>query len=1294
MFTGKLAVWSTIAIAPWSLCAAMSAVAAASGPLTFDQRVEAQAAIDRIRHEHVIGSKRPFEEVHTRAALEAKVLDSLRLSVALDVVWKTPLTVEALERELDRMVRDTRSPERLHEIFDALNNDRHLILECFVRPVLAERMTRNFAAADPRFQSAAKRAAQQLAASLRAGGRSSTLDDGRPVTVLEIVRDPGIPSTVVQAVAGSTLSTAPPADRAMFSAGNGLAVPDEEYRRLRAEAPARPGDVIVRDNADAFVVVKLASDEESRFRIEAHAVPKKGWKDIWAVLAGGLDAWKPIDLVASGNASTLPNPHASTPGALVSRTSARIDSPCVSDFWDPALLGDAGRERTGHTAIWTGTHMIVWGGSRFLYWLGVGASYDPIIDSWTPLSTAGAPLARENHTAVWTGHEMIVWGGRNDFDALQTGGRYDPETDTWHPIATADAPLAREKHAAVWTGTEMIVWGGQDGATRFIDGGRYDPNSDTWIPISLSGAPSPREEFSAVWTGQQLVIWGGIGRSGAYLTSGARYEPNSDIWLPTSLESAPEARYGHSAVWTGSRMLIWGGRAPSATNRLLGDGYEYDPQADAWTRMSGANEPPPRLHHQAIWTGTVMLVWGGERDYDVPNLGGRYDPVAREWTPIATEGAPEDRSGISAVWTGDQMLIWGGRDYFTWFRSGARYRPQDDSWVPITMPYNPGARTGHTALWTGNEMLVWGGRGHDGDEGSGGRYDPVTDLWVPLSTSGAPRPRSLHTAVWTGIEMIVWGGDHYTYDDETLNDGGRYTPSTDSWAPTASAGAPSPRFLHTGVWDGTEMIVWGGLYEEGNTSEILRTGGRYDPATDTWRETSAQGSPEKRYSHGAVWTGTEMIVFGGSTSVYGQALVTGGRYRPDTDSWLPTALVNAPSNPGTADAVWTGNEMMVWISGYSSPSAARYDPGQNVWSPISLEDIPYLGEGSTAIWDGTHLVVWGGDSSYQSGSRYDPVRDLWTATTPSGAPPGKRRVGATSVWTGERMLVWGGASEGQLQSDGGSYWPGLDPDHDGAFAPCDVCPTLSDDQRDFDGDGTGDACDYDDDADGVPDLLDNCRLAANTAQEDRDGDGVGDACDNCVSAPNTAQTDKDSDGIGDICDNCRAVSNQAQDDGDTDGVGDACDNCAQVANADQADPDGDGSGSVCDNCPDVVNHLQEDVDSDGIGDVCDFTLLLPRTMSYFGWNSEIPTFTWAPGNLSLFRLEFSTDPRFKKKVIRSSKKFNPGTAYTPAERWWPRILRLGGSNYRPVYWRVVGKVPGSPVKVFSDQTFIIYIYLP
>jgi hypothetical protein len=73
-------------------------------------------------------------------------------------------------------------------------------------------------------------------------------------------------------------------------------------------------------------------------------------------------------------------------------------------------------------------------------------------------------------------------------------------------------------------------------------------------------------------------------------------------------------------------------------------------------------------------------------------------------------------------------------------------------------------------------------------------------------------------------------------------------------------------------------------------------------------------------------------------------------------------------------------------------------------------------------------------------------------------------------------------------------------------------------QEDTDGDGTGDACESDDDADGVLDVADNCPRAANATQADDDGDGAGDACDNCLGLPNPTQTDTNQDGFGNLCD--------------------------------------------------------------------------------------------------------------------------------------------------------------------------------
>ena len=61
--------------------------------------------------------------------------------------------------------------------------------------------------------------------------------------------------------------------------------------------------------------------------------------------------------------------------------------------------------------------------------------------------------------------------------------------------------------------------------------------------------------------------------------------------------------------------------------------------------------------------------------------------------------------------------------------------------------------------------------------------------------------------------MIVWGGGDY---GSTFNTGGKYNPSTDSWTATSTANAPSARVQHTAVWTGSEMIVWGG-YDDNST---------------------------------------------------------------------------------------------------------------------------------------------------------------------------------------------------------------------------------------------------------------------------------------------------------------------------------------------------------------------------------------------------------------------------------------------------------------------------------------------
>ena len=77
--------------------------------------------------------------------------------------------------------------------------------------------------------------------------------------------------------------------------------------------------------------------------------------------------------------------------------------------------------------------------------------------------------------------------------------------------------------------------------------------------------------------------------------------------------------------------------------------------------------------------------------------------------------------------------------------------------------------------------------------------------------------------------MIVWGGVNDT--DKILKDGARYNPGAGNWAAVTLAGAPAARWSHTAVWTGDEMIIWGGPQLPATKWLTLR---KTSPAADAW----------------------------------------------------------------------------------------------------------------------------------------------------------------------------------------------------------------------------------------------------------------------------------------------------------------------------------------------------------------------------------------------------------------------------------------------------------------------------
>ena len=193
----------------------------------------------------------------------------------------------------------------------------------------------------------------------------------------------------------------------------------------------------------------------------------------------------------------------------------------------------------------------------------------------------------------------------------------------------------------------------------------------------------------------------------------------------------------------------------------------------------------------------------------------------------------------------------------------------------------------------------------------------LADSWSPISAVDAPTARAAHSAVFTRIDgtdqMIVWGGQ----DSPMVpfaNTGARWKRSTNTWAVTTTANAPSGREGQPAVWTGHEMLMWGG--DDG--LNFLNTGGRYDPVTDTWRPTSLTGAPAGRFGHSFIWSGDRLIVWGGAVG-FGGDVNTGAIYGdPVADSWSPTTTVGAPSAQTARPR--SGLDRRCW-SGVASASA-------------------------------------------------------------------------------------------------------------------------------------------------------------------------------------------------------------------------------------------------------------------------------------------------------------------------------------------------------------------------------------
>ena len=348
-----------------------------------------------------------------------------------------------------------------------------------------------------------------------------------------------------------------------------------------------------------------------------------------------------------------------------------------------------------------------------------------------------------------------------------------------------------------------------------------------WVTTSVPpGGLSPRVHAAYVGIGNQLFVWGGCNESGTALNSGALYDPRTDAWRTIASDAnTPSPRCAATAVWTGSVVVVWGGHEP-ATDRALADGAIYDPVEDTWRSM--VEGPKARVLPIGGSGEGRALFWAG-RDGGGSQLSGLdlYDIENGTWSSADSEQEPTLRE--EPAWAAGNYTFWtyGGRmSADTASDRAAYYSIESNEWNELeegaTEP-----RWGAFGAFIGGNFHVWGGRDvgsvyADGVVYSSSDWDGIDEASAPSARYAASGESGWVFPVNDSTFVVIGG---LSGPGEYLQDGAFYDSSEDAWtAIPAWPGAASHAF-GAAAWVGGELVVWGGR----DGTSLTNTGVRYLP---------------------------------------------------------------------------------------------------------------------------------------------------------------------------------------------------------------------------------------------------------------------------------------------------------------------------------------------------------------------------------------------------------------------------------------------------------------------------------
>lgn len=339
--------------------------------------------------------------------------------------------------------------------------------------------------------------------------------------------------------------------------------------------------------------------------------------------------------------------------------------------------------------------------------------------------------------------------------------------------------------------------------------------------------------------------------------------------------------------------------------------------------------PSPRAAHSALWTGTKMLIWGGEAEINGETLadGGIYDPVTDSWQALPTAGSPSGRTSAFAAMVAGKAVVWGGnrvikedpvRPTFLLkeLADGAFFEMTTQEWT--SLPPLPDDATKAEKFYDfgvlADRFVV---------------FRTLNAETTPYSIAPGEQVWTAHTKApaWTVIrKFLPTSGSVGFFWDERHSRGFVYDLSTDKWTAVQQQGAPPwlSAIQITSIAD-KQFMVYGQIWDQAKNERTDTVAYTYDAATNTWSALSTEGAADSYIASGGRPT------FCGGVAIFfslGDDTTIGRAYEKTRNQWRDLRGASDLNKQESFSSVCAGSELIFW-GGYGFDETTRTSKTKN-----------------------------------------------------------------------------------------------------------------------------------------------------------------------------------------------------------------------------------------------------------------------------------------------------------------------------------------------------------------------------